>query len=63
MHVLRGTESFEDTSGEVIYYLARCKKCRYIDCLSKTGQKCPFCGELLEEVRLSHRRMHVAREL
>ena len=48
MHVLRGTESFENISGEVIYYLARCKNCRYIDCPSKTGQKCPVCGETLE---------------
>ncbi len=48
MYVLRGTESFENISGEVIYYLARCKKCRYIDCPSKTGQKCPVCGETLE---------------
>lgn len=48
MHVLRGTESFENTSGEVIYYLARCNKCRYIDCPSTTGQKCPACGGMLE---------------
>src|SRR5208283_3667715 len=48
MHVLRGTESFENTSGEVIYYLARCNKCRHIDCPSTTGQKCPACGGMLE---------------
>ena len=48
MHVLRGTESFENISGEVIYHLARCENCRYIDCPSKTGQKCPVCGEKLE---------------
>ncbi len=48
MHVLRGTESFENISGEVIYHLARCKNCRYIDCPRKTGQKCPVCGETLE---------------
>ena len=48
MHVLRGTESFENISGEVIYHLARCEKCGYIDRPSKTGQKCPVCGEMLE---------------
>jgi methyl coenzyme M reductase system subunit A2 len=48
MHVLRGTESFENISGEVIYHMARCKKCRYIELPSKTGQKCLFCEETLE---------------
>ncbi len=48
MHVLRGTESFENISGEVIYHLARCKKCGYIELPSKTGQKCPVCEETLE---------------
>ncbi|HPS90218.1 MAG TPA: ATP-binding cassette domain-containing protein, partial [Methanosarcina vacuolata] len=48
MHVLRGTESFENISGEVIYHLSRCSKCGYIERPSKTGQKCPVCGEVLE---------------
>ncbi len=48
MHVLRGTESFENISGEVIYHLARCEKCGYIDRPSNIGQKCPVCGETLE---------------
>ena len=48
MHVLRGTESFENISGEVIYHMARCKKCGYIELPSKTGQKCLVCEETLE---------------
>ncbi|AKB17265.1 MULTISPECIES: methyl coenzyme M reductase system, component A2 [unclassified Methanosarcina] len=48
MHVLRGTESFENISGEVIYHLARCEKCGYIERPSKIGQKCPVCSESLE---------------
>ena len=48
MHVLRGTESFQNISGEVIYHLSRCSKCGYIERPSKTGQKCPVCGEVLE---------------
>jgi methyl coenzyme M reductase system, component A2 len=49
MHVLRGTESFENISGEVIYHLARCEECGYIDCPSKAEvQNCPVCGEMLE---------------
>lgn len=48
MHVLRGTESFDSISGEVIYHLARCEKCGYIERPSRVGQKCPVCGETLE---------------
>lgn len=48
MHVLRGTESFESISGEVIYHLARCEECGYIDCRSRAGQNCPVCGKILE---------------
>ena len=48
MHVLRGTESFENISGEVIYHLARCEKCGYVELPSKVGQKCPVCGETLK---------------
>jgi len=48
MHVLRGTEAFENISGEVIYHLARCEKCGYIEPPSKAGQKCPLCGETLQ---------------
>ncbi|MDI9394991.1 MAG: methyl coenzyme M reductase system, component A2 [Euryarchaeota archaeon] len=48
MHALRGTESFENISGEVIYHLARCTKCGYIERPSRVGQKCPVCGESLE---------------
>ena len=48
MHVLRGTESFENISGEVIYHLARCEKCGYIEPPSKAGRKCPVCGETLQ---------------
>jgi methyl coenzyme M reductase system, component A2 len=48
MHVLRGTESYENISGEVIYHLARCDKCGYVERPSKVGQKCPVCGETLK---------------
>jgi methyl coenzyme M reductase system subunit A2 len=48
MHVLRGTESFENISGEVIYHFARCEKCGYIERPSRVSQKCPVCGEPLQ---------------
>ncbi len=47
MHVLRGTESFENISGDVIYHLARCEKCGYIERPSRVGHKCPVCSEEL----------------
>lgn len=48
LHVLRGTESFENVSGEVIYHLARCEKCGYVELPSKVDQKCPICGGTLK---------------
>jgi methyl coenzyme M reductase system subunit A2 len=48
MHVLRGTETYENISGEVIYHLARCKKCGFIERPSMANQKCLVCGEILE---------------
>jgi methyl coenzyme M reductase system, component A2 len=48
MHVLRGTEFFENISGEVIYHLARCTNCGCIGLPSKVGYKCSDCGDKLE---------------
>ena len=45
MHVLRGVEEYENISGEVIYHLARCDKCGYIEPPSKVGEKCVHCTE------------------
>lgn len=44
MHVLRGVEAFDDISGSVIYHLARCSKCGFIDLPSKVGTACPRCN-------------------
>jgi methyl coenzyme M reductase system, component A2 len=51
MHVLRGTEHFENISGEVIYHLARCNNCGCIELPSKIGHKCPECGATLESFK------------
>ena len=48
MHVLRGVEKYESISGEVIYHLARCEKCGYIEPPSKVGQKCECSDENLQ---------------
>ncbi len=48
MHVLRGVEEYENISGEVIYHLARCEKCGYIEPPSRVGQNCKYSGEILQ---------------
>ncbi|ADI74649.1 methyl coenzyme M reductase system, component A2 [Methanohalobium evestigatum Z-7303] len=48
MHVLRGVEEYKNASGEVIYHLARCSKCGYIEPPSKVGEECRECGEELQ---------------
>ena len=48
MHVLRGVEEYENISGNVIYHLARCEKCGYVEPPSKIGQKCKCSDEILQ---------------
>lgn len=48
MHVLRGVEEYKNASGEVIYHLAKCSKCGYIEPPSKVGEECKECGEELQ---------------
>ena len=50
MHVLRGVEAFDDISGSVIYHLAICSKCGYIDLPSKAGSACPKCSAVFEKL-------------
>ncbi|NJD78697.1 MAG: methyl coenzyme M reductase system, component A2 [Candidatus Methanoperedens sp.] len=50
MHVLRGVETFDDISGSVIYHLARCTGCGFIDLPSKVGNACPRCKEKFEKI-------------
>ena len=50
MHVLRGVETFDDISGSVIYHLARCSKCDYIDLPSKVKTACPRCNGVFEKI-------------
>ncbi|UEC43085.1 MAG: Methyl coenzyme M reductase system, component A2 [Methanothrix sp.] len=47
LHVLRGVETFEDISGNVIYHVARCPKCRNVEPPSRAGEKCR-CGGSFE---------------
>lgn len=51
MHVLRGTESFENISGEVIYHLARCEKCGYIERPSRVDRNARSVARLLSHLK------------
>ena len=50
LHVLRGVEEFADISGSVIYHLARCSGCGYIEKPSKIGTVCPRCNSNFEKL-------------
>src|SRR4030066_447390 len=50
MHVLRGVEEFNDISGRVIYHLAQCSKCGFIEKPSKVGFACPRCNGNFEKL-------------
>ncbi len=50
MHVLRGVEAFDDISGSVVYHLAQCSKCGYIDRPSKVGTPCPKCNSSFKKL-------------
>jgi len=43
MHLMRGVEQ-PPTSGRIIYHVARCSTCGYIDVSSAAGKPCPHCG-------------------
>ncbi|NLI62300.1 MAG: methyl coenzyme M reductase system, component A2 [Methanosarcinaceae archaeon] len=47
MHILRGTERIGNVNGSVIYHVAMCEKCDYVDVPSKVGSKCK-CGGKME---------------
>jgi len=49
MHLLRGVEQ-PPTGGSVIYHLAACDTCDYMDVQSRAGTRCPQCGGKLVAV-------------
>lgn len=46
MNLLRGIEE-PPTSGSIIYHVAPCSGCEYVDVQSRAGGKCPLCGSPL----------------
>ena len=43
MHLLRGVEQ-PPTKGSVVYHMAACDRCSFMDVQSRAGKKCPDCG-------------------
>ena len=48
LHMLRGTEEYAPTSGEIIFRVAMCPSCDWVDAPSKAGEACNKCGAKLE---------------
>lgn len=59
LHVLRGVEAFDDISGSVVYHLARCSKCGYIDLPSKADTACPRCKGAFEKLEADFVKLHI----
>jgi methyl coenzyme M reductase system, component A2 len=49
MHLLRGVED-PPTKGSIIYHMAACDRCTFMDVRSRAGGKCPECGGNLSAV-------------
>lgn len=47
MHLLRGIDN-PPTTGRIVYHVALCDSCEYVDVASHAGQKCRKCGGNLE---------------
>ena len=49
MHLMRGVEE-PPTSGRIIYHVAVCNGCEFLDIRSAAGTPCPHCGGTLRPV-------------
>lgn len=48
MHLIRGVDQ-PPTEGRIIYHVAVCHKCEWVDIPSATGKQCPICGAILKK--------------
>ncbi|MCW3133139.1 MAG: methyl coenzyme M reductase system, component A2 [Methanophagales archaeon] len=48
LHMLRGSEEYAPTSGEIIFRVAMCPSCGWVGSPSKAGEPCSKCGVELE---------------
>lgn len=49
MHLIRGVEQ-PPTSGKIIYHMAACGGCDYMDVPGMAGKTCPHCGAMLAKI-------------
>ena len=54
LHMLRGTEEYAPTSGEIIFRVAMCPSCDWVDIPSKAGEACNKCGAKLESKEVNY---------
>ncbi|MHA1299807.1 MAG: methyl coenzyme M reductase system, component A2 [Candidatus Helarchaeota archaeon] len=47
MNAIRGTKEYEPSRGQIIFNVAVCENCWYVEYPSKVGQECKNCGEKL----------------
>ncbi|OPX64797.1 methyl coenzyme M reductase system, component A2 [Methanoregula sp. PtaB.Bin085] len=51
MHLLRGIED-PPTAGSIVYHMAACNRCTFMDVQSRAGGRCPECGGTLDAVEV-----------
>ena len=51
MHLLRGVEQ-PPTKGSIVYHMAACNRCTFMDLQSRAGGRCPECGGELVAVNV-----------
>ncbi|MGC8936901.1 MAG: methyl coenzyme M reductase system, component A2 [Candidatus Methanomethylicaceae archaeon] len=52
LSMLKGLSGYAPTSGKIIYRVAICKECGYVDGPSKAGKVCPRCCAMMELVEV-----------
>lgn len=50
--MIKGLNNYEPTSGKIIYRIAYCKLCGFVERPSKAGEKCPNCKNNLELIEV-----------
>jgi len=62
LHMLRGTEEYAPTSGEIIFRVAMCPSCGWVGMPSKAGEACIKCGTELELKEINYWQDNEARK-
>ncbi len=62
LHMLRGTEEYAPTSGEIIFRVAMCPACGWVTTPSKAGEACTKCDAQLEVKEVNYWKDSAARK-